>query len=604
MTTTSKHFGYFIFGKDMNSVNLDSLKKNGVTDIFLNYYSFAAHGESKVQEWIVKAKNKDINVHIWMQCFYDGAWHNPKTTNLSSKIKEAKKYASMKNVKGVCLDYLRYPGNAYKTSGGAEAITEFVKKIRKENPDTFLSCAIMPEDNGKYYYGQDQEALGKIVDAIIPMQYKGNYHAGTDWLTTTTKKLIQKGVIWSALQSYKSDDNPTLLSNTELLNDTRTCINNGAQGVILFRYGLSSTINFTELTKKEEKTKMTTYKEIVELAKAIKTNVEKNKKFPTTLTINKVEYTYGKMAYLLSNEIVNIGKDVASKSIKNAAKSSGDTINEKIYASDYKDQAKRVAQYIKQHGQCPNYVTTAKSNKKVRPRDFIYAFARILVYYDNNKKTWPNYCTYKSSIYTTTTTTKKTTTTTSANVFTSSPHYTEQGCNKLGQCTPYYCAPHSIHQILKKFGITKFTEAQLASWCGTTTAGTSHNGIETCIATVAKKTGKKLKVKWYNFSDFGSSDSARWKALGQKLAKSNIGMLWHLWYSGAGSYVDDDDACGHYETLQKINLETNYCKALNSLGSRCGGITYCGHLQDRKLSVQKQYMQGISQKSICIISME
>ena len=595
----------------MINVNLDTLKKNGVTDIFLNYYAFTAHGESKVQDWISKAKKQDINIHIWMQCFYDGEWHNPKTTNLNPKLKEARKYANMKNVKGVCLDYLRYPGNAYKTEGGAEAITEFVKKIRKENPDTFLSCAIMPEDNGKYYYGQDHEALGKTVDAILPMQYKGNYNAGTEWLKNTTKKLAEKGVIWSALQSYKSDNNPTVLSSTELLNDTKTCINNGAKGVILFRYGLSSSINFTSLTKKkQEDSKMTTYKEIVDLAKAVKEYVEKNKKFPSALTVNKVKYTYGQMSYLFSNEIINIGKSVTSKSVKDAAKSSGDTINEKIYTSDYKDQAKRIAQYIKQHGQCPNYVTTVKSKKKVRPRDFIYAFARIIVYYNNNKKTWPNYCTYKSGAYTTaststktTTTTKKTTTTTSANVFTSSPHYTEQGCNKLGQCTPYYCAPHSIHQILKKFGITQFTEAQLASWCGTTGVGTSHAGIETCIAAVAKKTGKKLSVKWYGFSEFGNSDSARWKAIGQKLAKSNVGMFFHLWYSGGGSYVDNSDPCGHYEPLQKINLDTNYCKALNSLGSRCGGVTYCGHLQDRKLSVQKQYMQGISQKSICVITM-
>ena len=193
--------------------------------------------------------------------------------------------------------------------------------------------------------------------------------------------------------------------------------------------------------------------------------------------------------------------------------------------------------------------------------------------------------------------------TSSNKIFTSSPHYTDYGCNRLGQCTPYYCAPHSIHQILKKFGITQFTEGQLAGWCGTTSSGTSHSGIETCIATVARKIGKKIKVTWYNFSDFGNSDSARWKAIGQKMAKSNVGILWHLWYSGAGSYVDYD-ACGHYEVLQKINLETNYCKALNSLGSRCGGSSYCGHLQDRKLSVQKQYLQGISQKSVCVITLE
>ena len=148
---TNLHFGYWVFGKDMLNVNLQNLKNNGVTDLFLNYYAFTTHGESKVLNWIQEAKNKGINVHIWMQCFYDGSWHNPVNTDLTSRVNEAKKYASMKNVYGVHLDYLRYPGNAYKTTGGADAITNFVKKVRSQIPNTFLSCAVMPEDSCKYY---------------------------------------------------------------------------------------------------------------------------------------------------------------------------------------------------------------------------------------------------------------------------------------------------------------------------------------------------------------------------------------------------------------------------------------------------------------------
>ena len=50
-----KNFGYWVFGRDMNNVNLETLKNNGVTDIFLNYYAFEAHSESKVLSWIEKA---------------------------------------------------------------------------------------------------------------------------------------------------------------------------------------------------------------------------------------------------------------------------------------------------------------------------------------------------------------------------------------------------------------------------------------------------------------------------------------------------------------------------------------------------------------------
>lgn len=62
--TTTKHFGYWIFGKDMNNVNPKSLKNIGVTDIFLNFYAFITHGQSKVQNWIQSANNNNINVHI------------------------------------------------------------------------------------------------------------------------------------------------------------------------------------------------------------------------------------------------------------------------------------------------------------------------------------------------------------------------------------------------------------------------------------------------------------------------------------------------------------------------------------------------------------
>ena len=90
-----KNFGYWLFGADMNKVNLETMHKNGVTDLFLNFYAFKAHGETKVKSWIKKAKAQKINVHIWVQCFYDGEWHNPKTTNLNDKLKEIKKYADI-----------------------------------------------------------------------------------------------------------------------------------------------------------------------------------------------------------------------------------------------------------------------------------------------------------------------------------------------------------------------------------------------------------------------------------------------------------------------------------------------------------------------------
>ena len=394
-----KHFGYWVFGKDMTNVKPKTLKDNGITDLFLNYYAFTAHGKTKVLAFIKECKTYKIDVHIWVQCFYDGEWHNPKTTDLTAKLKEIKKYAAMENVKGVHLDYLRYPGNAYKTDGGADAITAFVKKVRSQNPSTFLSCAIMPESENKKYYGQDITALGKIVDAVLPMQYKGNYGQGTSWLTSTTKQFSKDATIWSGLQTYKSDDDTTQLTTKELLNDTKTCINAGAKGAVLFRYGICPTVNFTTLQDKTTTTtttakKVRTYKEIVTIAQNIKKNVEKKYK----LGVNPA------WVYYICKAVMKVNTDFPRiGTIKEPGNPRGDHISNQIFKHEYFDMAKRLIKFTEEKKVLPNFIKiTLPANGKtyrVRARDYIYMFSRILVYYDKNGK-FPKYANVNSKCFT------------------------------------------------------------------------------------------------------------------------------------------------------------------------------------------------------------
>lgn len=589
-----KHFGYWVFGKDMYNVNLETLKKNGVTDIFLNYYAFEVYAKSKVVAWIKKAKAQKINVHIWVQCFYnDGKWQNPKTTNLTSKLKEIKGYANIEGVYGIHLDYLRYPGNAHKTSGGADAITAFVKKVKSQNPKIFLTCAVMPEnEDDKKYYGQDIPALGKIVDAVIPMQYKGNYSSGTSWLQSTTKYFSKYATVWSGLQTYKSDDDPTQLSAKEILADAKTCISNGAKGIVLFRYGICPSINFTSL---QDKTVELSSANIKSLANTVKKYIDTNKKLPSTVTLSGKKYTWPQLWYIFSYAVNNLGKSLTKvPNVKRCTKANGKVINEKITSSDYKDQAKRILQYMKQNGKAPNFVTTVKSKTRVRPKVSIDALARAVVYYYEKKKLLTvtfNSKRFKSS--------SKPTTTCPGPRYTSSPHWTEQGAGYLGQINPYNCGPHSVRQSIKKFGIN-ISESTLASWAGTTTSGTDHDGINTAIAMAAKQAGVKIDVEWVNFSSLGSNDAARFKALGELICQKNVAGFLHILYSGAGDYYDPDDECGHYEPLDRVNIETKYVRALNSLGSR-DGYGYYGHLQDRTFNLEAQYISGISQKSVCIL---
>lgn len=178
-------------------------------------------------------------------------------------------------------------------------------------------------------------------------------------------------------------------------------------------------------------------------------------------------------------------------------------------------------------------------------------------------------------------------------VYTSSPHWLSAGCNKLGQCTGYFCAPHSFRQILAKWNIDNYSEYTLAGYMGTTSAGTSHYGIETGIATVAKKEGIKLKVEWKNFSDLGNNKAERFKALAKRFSDPNKGVILHVLYQ---------NKYGHYEVLRTINTRNNTTVVLNSLGSKCSSPAYCGRLENRSYNTWVSYLAGISQKSICIIS--
>lgn len=452
----NKHFGYWIFGRDMYNVNIDDFKKQGVTDVFLNYYAIKTYGTDKVRAWIEQMK--PINVHIWMQCFYDGEWHNPKTTDLTYKIEEAKSYANIEGVAGVHLDYLRYPGTAYKTNGGTEAITEFVRKVRNNvGNDIKLSCAIMPEDSGKYYYGQDITELGKILDFIAPMQYKGNYNAGTQWLRSTTQNLSKQAKVWSGLQAYKSDNDTTLLTQNEVENDIKICLDNGADGVLLFRYGLSANPNFSQFNESKEKiaTRMEgtninmTYKDGTQYQCAVY-DINNNRISDTVnLNINGVNYTKtanNEGLYKL-NLNLNPGNYTLNATFAGNNTHLGSSISNSIIINEAPKQA------------------------------------AVIKLYD---------------------------------------YFTQQGGGKLGQTNGVRCGPHSIMQCYHRLTGIDVSEATLASVCGTTSSGTPHSGIETGIAWLNKTYGTNVKIKWMNFSDLGSTQTERFAKMQELINKGAI----------------------------------------------------------------------------------
>ena len=265
----SNNNAIWVQSNSFNSVDFSTLSKSNIGNIFLHERVFTQYGKDAATAWIKSANSYGLNVHIWIQSFYEnGKWVNPintktKTYNqehFNKLLSKIKTYSTMSYVSGIHLDYLRYPGTAYKYSysngvTGEKAVTEFTKQaseaMKSCNSRLILSAAVMPETNvNAKYYGQNIPALGKYLDVIAPMIYKGNYREDASWIRATTQWFVKNSggaEIWGGLQTYGSDNNLKILSTSELTTDSKAVKQGGASGVALFRWGLTNFIDFLSI---------------------------------------------------------------------------------------------------------------------------------------------------------------------------------------------------------------------------------------------------------------------------------------------------------------------------------------------------------------------
>ena len=248
-----KHYGLWLFGKNMNDADLHALGASGVTDVLLHDYAITCFGQPAVEAWIEKANALGIQVHIWVQAFYDGKWKspaqrgNPKLALFGKILAHAKQCARIRGVAGIHFDYLRSGGMAYKIAGSTAAITRFAKfavqHLHQVNPKLIVSGAIMPETTETaYYYGQDYEELSRYLDVVIPMIYKGNFRQDSPWIEKTTKWYVKhsKGAeVWIGLQGFRGPKNATKLPPSELAADLELARKGSPDRILLFRWGAS-----------------------------------------------------------------------------------------------------------------------------------------------------------------------------------------------------------------------------------------------------------------------------------------------------------------------------------------------------------------------------
>lgn len=136
---------------------------------------------------------------------------------------------------------------------------------------------------------------------------------------------------------------------------------------------------------------MTTNKEIVEIAKTVKNNVEKKQKLPTIAGYNYAEY-----GYLLAKSVVTPGKNFTKIKVNKAPAPTGNSISRSIDKTDYIKLAKNFINFIDKNKQAPNF--NYFLSYKIRPKLLIYCFAKIVVYYQEHKAL-PNYCNFNSKVF-------------------------------------------------------------------------------------------------------------------------------------------------------------------------------------------------------------
>lgn len=352
------------------------------------------------------------------------------------------------------------------------------------------------------------------------------------------------------------------------------------------------------------------FKTIEKISEKIKERVEHDHKLPKSVTVDNVEYDYPTCAYLIAESVVSPGKDVELLKMGEAPAPSGETVDLKLTTNEYKSLAKNLLTFMKPkaHRRLPNFLTC--KGKKVKQRVFIYSFAKIIVFYSENNRL-PTSCKFRTnetvSKSTNTSTSSKSKTSNSTkksnciNPYTSKPHYTEQGNGKLGQITNHHCGPCMVHQILRKFGVTKYSQSEIARLAGTTSYGTDPESLISALLYIAKKTGLKLKVERKYLSDFGKNTDEQFKALAKLCCKSNIAIGTHIGYEDSGE-KRGSTVFGHFETFDKIDTKKKQLRILNSLGTKSGN-GYLGHLQWRSYGLEKAYINNKSGvKSIWVVT--
>lgn len=306
----------------------------------------------------------------------------------------------------------------------------------------------------------------------------------------------------------------------------------------------------------------------------------KNKTYPKSVKIKGEDYSIQQATYLMASFVANPNqKDIKKINVGGASGPTGDRCNRQVVTSTYQNMARKCVEDIQKEKKLPNFVTI-DGKQRCSIILFMLQLSKIVKAYKEKNKL-PGKILINSNDL------KKPE---PKPVFKKYGRSTQIGCDNRGQNNGVYCGPHMVQEIIRNLTGKVILQSTLASVIGTTSAGSSHNGINTAFAWFNKTYGYNLKVEWKNFSEVG------WNGLKKLLESNNQDAGLHEAYRRR----TDFEGYGHYTNFDKIY--ENSVDVHNSLGDQCSQGCYCGYTENRSKSEAKYYLDGISQKSVLIVT--
>lgn len=406
--------GIWLSVDDVKKVSADELKKSGITDVFVKANRISTPLYPTVLKSILeKLKGSGIRVHAWITCFVDqnGNWIDPNNSKTKNSIlKSITDITKNYDVDGIFLDYVKYPGTAYKHAGATNTITSFVasvyKTVKSIKPKIAVSAALMPEGAvNSYYYGQDYGQLSKYLDFLVPMIYNGNYNENTNWIANKTSWIVKhsngKPVI-AGLQTYRSDKNLTVIPASEIKTYINSAVSNGASGYALFRYGWLDKSFFTSQTPVKNttvtavknttvstvKTSTVTYtvNDIKNAASKVKAYIESKQRLPNYVQMGTRQVTMPEFLRLLTAGLIKVNSgstgSITLKSVSTPRSPTSNLKNGNIYKTEYLVIAGKIISYMDSNGKAPNYASSSLG--KIQFESLVYKYSRIMNYYGTN----------------------------------------------------------------------------------------------------------------------------------------------------------------------------------------------------------------------------